>query len=127
MIVLDASAALSALLHDGSARQRLGREAVHVPHLVDVEIADALRKQARRGNINSADAERALGVWGQLGVQRHPMVGLLARMWQLRANVSAYDAAYVALAEALGCTLMTADGRLARAPGPRCVIEVVPR
>lgn len=69
----------------------------------------------------------ALDTWRRLGVTRHPLPGLLERIWQLRENVSAYDAAYIALAEVLDCAVITADGRLGRAPGLRCPITVVPR
>ena len=67
----------------------------------------------------------ALARWARLGLLRFGLPGLLDRMWALRANVSAYDAGYVALAEALDCALITGDARLARAPGPRCAITVV--
>ncbi|NEM05423.1 type II toxin-antitoxin system VapC family toxin [Geodermatophilus normandii] len=69
----------------------------------------------------------ALDTWRRLGVTRHPASGLLDRVWQLRDDLTAYDATYVALAEALDCTVVTADGRLARAPGIRCAVTVVPR
>lgn len=71
-------------------------------------------------------AWRATEVWMHLGVERLGVQGLLPRVWELRGNMSAYDATYVALAEALEAPLVTADGRLARAPGPRCLITVVP-
>lgn len=127
MIVLDASAAVLALLNDGSARRLLASTDVAVPHLADVEVAHALRGQVRRGGIVAGDAERALGVWTRLGVRRFPVSGLLTRIWALRENLSAYDASYVALAEALRCELVTADGRLGHAPGPTCDITVVRR
>lgn len=73
------------------------------------------------------DASRALDVWGRLGVERVGVRGLLGRIWELRDNLSAYDATYVAVAEALESPLLTADGRLARAPGPRCTITVLRR
>jgi predicted nucleic acid-binding protein len=74
------------------------------------------------------DAGRdALSRWSRLEVHRYPAGGLLARIWALRDGVSAYDAAYVALAEALGCPLLTADSRLAAAPALRCEVQVVPR
>jgi hypothetical protein len=69
----------------------------------------------------------ALDAWRRLGMIRYPLVGILGRVWQLRDNLSAYDACYVALAEQLGCALLTADQRLACAPGTRCPITVVPR
>jgi predicted nucleic acid-binding protein len=127
VIVLDASAAVLALLNDGDARRIVAAEAVAVPHLVDAEVAQALRGQVQRGRVTGRDAQAALGRWTRLGLRRTPIVGFLARIWELRRNVSAYDATYVALAEALDCPLVTGDGRLARAPGPRCAITVVRR
>jgi predicted nucleic acid-binding protein len=83
----------------------------------DPEVAHALRAQVRRGDIDAGDGERAIRRWAQLGVQRFAVVGLLDRVWELRANLTSYDASHVAVA--LGCALLTADGRLAGAPGPR--------
>lgn len=127
MIVLDASAAVLALLNDGDARQRLATEPVAVPHLVDSEVAHSLRAQLLRGVIDAADGKRVLQRWARLGLQRFSAVGLLDRIWQLRENLTAYDATYIALAEALDCSLVTADARLARAPGPTCPVTVVRR
>ena len=127
MIVLDASAALLALLNDGDARRSLATEAVAVPHLADSEVAHALRGQVLRGRLGAGSAERVLARWARIGVRRFPVVGLLPRIWALRDNLTAYDATYVALAEALACELVTADARLARAPGPACAITVVRR
>ncbi len=127
MIVLDASAAVLALLNDGDARRALALEDVAVPHLADSEVAHALRAQALRGNVGAQAAGAALARWAQLGVRRYGAAGLLDRVWELRENLSAYDATYVSLAEALGCELVTADGRLAQAPGPRCPIRVLRR
>ena len=127
MIVLDASAAVSALLNAGQARTSLADEAVHVPHLIDAGIAHALRRQVLGRSLAAADGWAALDTWRRLGVVRHPIDGLLDRVWELRENVSAYDASYLALAEALGCALLTADGRLGRVPGLRCAVTVVPR
>ena len=127
MIVLDASAAVSALLNAGEARTALTDEAVHVPHLIDSEVAHALRRQVLGRSLGAADGWAALDTWRRLGVVRHPIDGLLDRVWELRENVSAYDASYLALAEALGCALLTADGRLSRVPALRCAVTVVPR
>ncbi|MGR7026322.1 type II toxin-antitoxin system VapC family toxin [Geodermatophilus sp. URMC 62] len=127
MIVADASAVVSGLLNAGPTRTLLARERVQVPHLVDTEVTSALRRAAAAGTITAADGWSALDTWRRLAVTRHPATGLLDRVWQLRGNVTAYDATYVALAEALGCALVTADGRLARASGLRCPITVVPR
>lgn len=125
MIVVDASAAVLGLLNDGDSRQALITEAIAIPHLADSEIAHALQAQARRGKVGHGVAERALGRWARIGVRRHAAVGLLARVWGLRDDVTAHDATYVALAEALRCPLLTGDARLAAAPGPRCAMLVV--
>ncbi|SFP89928.1 Predicted nucleic acid-binding protein, contains PIN domain [Geodermatophilus dictyosporus] len=127
MIVADASAVVSGLLNAGPARELLGSERVHVPHLADVEVASALRRAVAADRITAAEGWSTLDTWRRLGVTRHAAPGLLDRVWQLRANVTAYDATYVALAEALGCALVTADGRLTRAPGLACPVTVVPR
>ncbi len=127
MIVLDASAAVSALLNGGEARRLLADEALHVPHLADVEVVSALRRHVAVGVLAEADARRALTVWKRLGLIRYASTPLLHRVWELRDTVSAYDAVYVALAENLGCALVTADARLAGANGPRCIVTVLPR
>lgn len=127
MIVLDASAGLLALLNDGDARRSLATQVVAVPHLADSEVAHALRAQVLRRGVGSADARAALARWARLGLRRFAVVGLLGRIWDLREDLTAYDASYVALAEALDCELVTADARLAQAPGPTCAITVVRR
>jgi len=127
LIVVDASVAVLGLLNDGEARATLGEGAVVCPHLADSEVVHALRRQVLRGELKAVDASRAIDTWGRLGVQRIGVRSLLHRIWELRENVSAYDATYVAVAEALEAPLVTADGRLARAPGPRCTITVVRR
>ena len=125
MIVLDASAAVSALLRDGSARQAVASEQLHVPHLIDAEVAQALRRLVTASRLPAHDGEGLLSTWSALALVRHALHALLPRVWALRENASAYDATYVALAEALGCALLTADARLARAPGIRCPVTVV--
>ncbi len=125
MIVVDASTAVLGLLNDGDARRYLAREAFACPHLADVEIVHALRARVRLGQLDAVDAERAVAAWARLGMYRVPVVGLLERIWELRENLSAYDATYVAVAETLDTPLVTADARLARAPGPTCPITVV--
>lgn len=124
--MVDASAAVSALLSDGEARRQLSESRLAAPHLVDAEVVQTLRKLLIRGSMTTKEAERAVQRWSRLGVERFPLLGLVPRIWALRDNVSAYDAAYVALAEALDCPLLTADARLAAAPGPNCPVTVVP-
>jgi predicted nucleic acid-binding protein len=127
MIVVDASAAVLGLLNDGDARRSLASDVVAVPHLADSEVANTLRSQVLRGTALELEARDALDRWARLGMRRFAVVGLLARVWELRENLTAYDATYVALAETIGCELMTADRRLASAPGPACPIVVVRR
>lgn len=125
MIVLDASAAIAALLRDGSAREVAAHEQLHAPHLIDAEVAQTLRRLVSADRLLARTGEHLLSEWSALALVRHPVHPLLARIWALRENVSAYDATYVALAEALGCALVTADVRLARAPGATCPVTVV--
>ena len=127
MIVVDASAALSGLLNDGPARQSLIREQLHAPHLVDSEVASGLRRQVSSRRITADEGWAALNAWRRVGLTRYAVNMLLDRVWQLRENLSAYDAGYVALAEALGCSLLTADARISQAPGLPCTVTVVPR
>jgi predicted nucleic acid-binding protein len=127
VIVVDASAALAALLNDGPARRALAADQLHTPHLVDVEVASGLRRQVTAGRLSARAAWTTLNAWRRLAVTRYGLHGVLERIWQLRENVSPYDAGYVALAEVLDCSLITADGRLARAAGIRCPVIVVPR
>lgn len=127
MIVVDASAALSALLNAGAARLALGSQQLHAPHLIDPEVANALRRRVATGQLSVAIGWSALDTFRHLGMKRHPAVSFLHRIWELRDNLSAYDASYVALAELLACPLVTADARLSRAPGVRCPITVMPR
>ena len=122
MIVLDASALVELLLgttlgHAIGARIADPALGLHTPHLADVEVAQALRRYVREGELDPASAAAALGGLRSLDLARHAHEPLLDRVWALRENLTAYDAVYVALAEALDTALLTCDGRLARAPG----------
>jgi len=122
VIVLDASALVELLLNTPTGQTLATRLAdpalgLHVPHLVDVEVAQALGRYARDGELDAKDAAAALEDLRSLDLQRHAHEPLLERVWELRHNLSAYDAVYVALAEVLDTVLLTCDGRLARTPG----------
>jgi predicted nucleic acid-binding protein len=127
VIVVDASAALSGLLNDGPARQALATERLHTPHLADSEVASGLRRKVAAHLLTADDGWTALDHWRRLGMRRYPVFALLDRASQLRDDLSAFDATYVALAETLNCAVLTADVRLSHAPGIRCPVTVVPR
>lgn len=128
MIVADASVLAVALADDGpdgdQARARLRGERLTLPELADLEVASVLRRQIKAGAIDARRARLALDDLIALPARRAPHRPLLPRCWELRDNITIYDAAYVALAEALNTTLLTGDRRLARAPGPQCPIEI---
>jgi predicted nucleic acid-binding protein len=122
MTVLDASALVELLLGTEAGRRVAARIAdptlaLHVPHLADVEVTQALRRYVQEGALEGDSAAAALEDLRSLDLERHGHEPLLDRVWALRHNLTAYDAVYVALAEALECNLLTCDGRLARAPG----------
>jgi predicted nucleic acid-binding protein len=129
MIVLDASATVDWLLQT-TAGQRIehrmfsARESLHAPHLLDIEVAQVLRRLVREGKVPANRADEAVRDLLDLRLTRYPHFMLLPRVWQLRHNFSAYDAAYVGLAEKLGAPLITRDGRLAAAPGHTAIIEL---
>jgi predicted nucleic acid-binding protein len=125
VIVVDASAAVAALLNAGPARSALASDDLHAPHLVDSEVLSVLRRQVVTGRLAPDAAWKAIDTWRRLGLARYPVIGMVERIWQLRDSLSAYDASYIVLAENLGCALLTCDGRLARAAGVRCPITVV--
>jgi predicted nucleic acid-binding protein len=127
VIVVDASAALSTRLNAGPARRALASEQLHTPHLIDSEVADGLRRRVAAMQLGADAGWTALDAFRRLGMTRYPVFALLDRVWELRDNLSAYDASYVALAELLDCTLLTADAQLSRATVIRCPITVVPR
>lgn len=129
MIVVDASAAVDYLLAAGAfdriaARFAAPRESLHAPHLLDIEVAHALRRLVITRTIPASRAEEALEDYADLRMRRYAHRPLLPRIWELRSNMTAFDAAYVALAEALGASLVTSDGALARARGHEATIEL---
>jgi predicted nucleic acid-binding protein len=129
MSVVDASVLVEYLSggeHVEAARGAIRRERwVWAPALVDAEVGNALRRQVRAKEISVRKAGVALEDFLDMRLQRVPHRRLVERAWQLRDNVSFYDALYVALAEDLGAPLLTLDARLARAPGVRAEIELV--
>ncbi len=129
MIVVDASVLVTAFADDGpdgdQARQRLQGERLAAPHLIDLEVTSAWRRLTIAGHLDERRANLALKDLRALRVERVGHLPLLARCWELRTDLTVYDATYVALAELLAVTLLTADGRLSDAPGPRCPIEVL--
>ncbi|MBB1509981.1 type II toxin-antitoxin system VapC family toxin [Tessaracoccus sp. Y36] len=129
MLVIDASVLAVALLDDGqdgdTVRDRLRGERLAAPALVDLEVASVWRGLALGGHLDPRRVRLALDDLQELPLQRVEHTSLLVRCWELRDNLTIYDAAYVALAEALQAPLLTGDRRLARSTGPRCTIEVV--
>ncbi len=130
MIVADASAILELLLQSDAAsaiesRLFAGGEAIHVPALLDLEVAQVLRRYVLRADMTAARAGMALDLLQGFPMERHLHESLLGRIWELRENFTVYDACYVALAEGLRATLVTCDARLAKAPGIRAPIELL--
>ena len=130
MIVLDASAAVEWLLQTPSgalvARRVLSsKQTLHAPHLLDVEVTQTLRRFAAVGALALSRAEEALQDLADLRVSRYPHVLFLRRVWELRDNLTAYDALYAALAETLDATLLTCDRKIASAPGHHARVEVI--
>jgi predicted nucleic acid-binding protein len=130
VIVLDASAAVDWLLQTAAAQRIESRifsrnQFLHAPELLDLEVAQVLRRLVREGTLPASRAAAAIQDLLALRITRYPHSLLLPRIWQLRHNLSAYDAAYVVLAQKLGATLLTRDARLASAAGHTATIEVV--
>jgi predicted nucleic acid-binding protein len=125
MLVIDASVLADALLVAGPARERLASSNLQVPELIDAELLSVLRRLVLADKLPEGHALQALATAERLGLRRHPSRCLWPRAWELRTNLSAYDALYVALAERLSAPLLTADAHLARAPGLRCSVEVL--
>ena len=131
MIVADSSALLDAILvrpPDSGLLARLSTGGgVHVPHLVDLEVAQVLGRLVRAGRLSQDRASDALRDYVDLTLARYPHEPFLGRIWELRPNLTAYDAAFVALSEALGAPLVTTDARLVGVPGVSASVEVYPR
>ena len=130
MIVLDASAAVEWLLRTDAglkveARLLVAPTTLHAPHLIDLEVAQALRRLVAIGDVDAETARDALADLSNLALHRHAHGVLLARVWELRAGLTSYDAAYVALAEALGAPIVTCDRKTVSAGGHRARIEVI--
>ena len=130
MIVIDASALLEVLLNtpaSAKVTERLfGRaDTLHAPHLLDLEVAQVLRLYTLSGEMSAERSEQALDDLADLPLNRYPHDLFLRRIWSLRRNLTAYDAAYVALAEALNAPLITRDAALARVSGHRARVEVL--
>jgi predicted nucleic acid-binding protein len=130
VIVLDASAVIELLLNtdggrDVNARVSEAAESLHAPHLLSVEVAQVLCRYVAGHSIDPGTAIAALEDLAQLDIARYEHETLLPRVWELRENVTAYDAVYLALAEALGAPLLTFDRGLASVPGHDAVVEVL--
>lgn len=126
MLVIDASAMAEALVRPGPASQRIHNQELLAPHLIDVEVARTLRRWVREGRLDEALAAGLILIDAHFEITRYTHAELLPRAWELRHNLSMYDAVYVALAEAFDVPLVTYDARLVGVPGPRCVVEVLP-
>jgi predicted nucleic acid-binding protein len=130
VIVVDASAVLEVLLRTPAAPSIEDRifdstESLHAPHLMDLEVAQVLRRYVQRREMSAARAEHSLELFAQFPIARHPHEPLLSRIWRLRNNLTAYDAAYVALAEGLGAVLVTRDERIAKARGHEAAVVLL--
>lgn len=129
MIVLDASAGVDFLLRREpgyvgvSNRITEAKGNIHVPHLFDLEVVHVFRRYERRGLVPALRLERAFARLQSLQLVRYPHHAFIEQIWRLRANVTAYDAVYLALAEALAAPLVTTDGPLSRTPGLRATVE----
>ena len=130
MIVVDASALLEVLLQTSGAKAVEGRlfarrESLHAPHLLDIEVAQVIRRYTAKREIDSMRGLAVLTDLADIPLRRYPHDFLLPRIWELRNNLTAYDAAYVALAEALDAPLLTRDRRIATAAGHQARVELI--
>ena len=130
MIVVDASVIVEMLLHTEAGirvtpRIQTTTSTVHSPHLLDAEVAHVVRRYTLAGDLDKERGAEMVGILRDLGIYRHDHRPLLGRVWELRHSVGAYDALYVALAEALDAPLLTADDRLATAHGHRAEVQTI--
>jgi len=129
VLVVDASVLVTALADDDAdgdaSRERLRAEDLAAPELIDLEVVSALRRAVSAARMPPRRAALAIDDLNSLPLLRAPHRRLLSRCWELREDLTPYDAAYVALAEALGAPLLTADARMASAPGIRCEVEIL--
>jgi predicted nucleic acid-binding protein len=130
MIVVDASVVATLVGDDGldgeRVRVRVAGERLVAPEIIDLEVVSVLRRLHSKGRVEDDRAEAAIADLQALRIQRLSHRPFLERCWELRENVTVYDAAYIAVAETLDAPLLTADQRLARAPGARCLFELLP-
>ena len=130
MIVVDASALIEVLLNTSAASRLVDRlfaqgETLHAPHLIDVEVEQVLRRYALAGMLGAERGAEALEDLADFPMARYPHTPFLSRIWEMRHNVTAYDAAYLALAEALAAPLVTRDAKLASVAGHRARVELM--
>lgn len=129
MIVVDASIVVTALADDGTdgdrVRARLREDRLVAPHLIDIEVVSAWRRLAAAGDVDERRVALAMEDLRSIRLHRLPHVPLMGRCWELGQNLTVYDATYVALAEAMDVALLTADAKLAAAPGLRCAVELL--
>jgi len=130
LIVIDASAVLELVLRTEKgkkveARVLVSEESLHAPHLIDVEVTQALRRLVQLKEIKAERAKQALDDHAALNIKRADHVDMLERLWELRQSITAYDATYVALTEVLDAPLITCDSKLARSHGHRATVELI--
>lgn len=129
MIVVDASALIEVLLRSSTGakiwrRLSAAEETLHAPHLIDVETAQVMRRYVQQGELTAERGRAIVQLLPQIPVRRYSHVPLLPRMWALRSNATAYDAAYLSLAEVLEATLVTCDSAMQSVPGVTAAVEV---
>jgi predicted nucleic acid-binding protein len=130
LIVIDASVLANVIADNGAEGKRARNEIrtaqdLAAPDLVDVETVAVLRKRWLADSITQRRFATAIGDLEKIGIDRYPTLPLMRRAYELRSTVTSYDAAYVALAEILGCELLTGDAKLAKAPGPKCPVRLL--